>query len=201
MPKRPPCIDDVSSTSSARPARLSLRSREASAVVIVLLAVVAWYAVGRLRATEFTAPAKLLVQPELLQRFRAAVEESSAAGAAEPRRYLVFRATKFSGGLGDRLLGLVSTIALAIVTKRRLLIDWVHPAELSTALVCIVHDCSSSAVQAPGALLVSLIDSREKLKEAFELDDLVERWAGVDVLTISQNQNTCEPASAAWELR
>ena len=180
-----------------RPVQLSLGSRKASACVVVLLAVVAWFGVRR-SVVAHTTPKQIHAHPEVLHRFRAAVEKTAAT--AEPRRYLVFRATKFSGGLGDRLLGLVSTIALAIVTKRQLLIEWAHPAELSTVLVCIVDDCSGSVIRTSGALrqeTVSLIDKRLKLQAAFEHEDLTERWAGVDVVTISQNQNTCAKTAHA----
>jgi hypothetical protein len=52
--------------------------------------------------------------------------------AYQPRddRFVVFRAQQGSGGLGDRVIGLVSAFVLAIVTQRQFRIDWSTPFPL-----------------------------------------------------------------------
>ncbi|KAL9657214.1 hypothetical protein ABK040_011436 [Willaertia magna] len=48
--------------------------------------------------------------------------------------YLIYRCHQGCGGLGDRLLGIVTSLYIALLTDRVLLIDFPNPAELSQIL-------------------------------------------------------------------
>ena len=47
-------------------------------------------------------------------------------------RFLTFRANQGNGGLGDRVVGLVSAFVLAVLTDRHFRIEWNTPFPLST---------------------------------------------------------------------
>ena len=48
-------------------------------------------------------------------------------------RFLVFRARSGCGGLGDRVVGIISPFVLALVTQRQFRIDWTSPVPLKEA--------------------------------------------------------------------
>lgn len=71
------------------------------------------------------------VEPEWFRRY-AALHNHTVSGSPEHRRYLVSRCAV--GGLGDRMLGLLSSIVLAVAMDRALLIECGppdHPFHLS----------------------------------------------------------------------
>jgi len=51
----------------------------------------------------------------------------------DPDRFVVFRARAGNGGLGDRLVGIISTFVLALVTQRQFRIEWNSPFPLRLA--------------------------------------------------------------------
>lgn len=94
----------------------------------------------------------------------------------DPKQFVVFRARPGCGGVGDRVIGLLSACVLALVTGRQFRIAWTTPIALRSVWrpACKALPWDRKDWGDPGAHALSLIDQVEVLRGFFRQHDLVQ---------------------------
>ena len=92
-----------------------------------------------------------------------------------------YKTTILSGGMGDRIVGLVSAILLSKALRRKLLIKWDRP-NIRPMINLGIYDFYSVRPSITSAMIMDIIDKRAQFKHMFTHDNLIDAWKGRNVV-------------------
>ena len=106
-------------------------------------------------------------------------------------KFLIWQCKEGCGGLGDRLVGLVTCSIIAEITKRQFMIDWQSPDISSAVTINPLYDCkiNKDLITKLPFVHEQWIDGHRKgLLSIFRESNLEDRWKEFDVIYVRNNQ-------------